>query len=122
MSHALALTLKRPHEAFNLPLPIGRRLGTIGKGTWVALMVFLTLACGGVYVYQVNQAAAKSYLLRDLESRRDRLQETVGALDTQVAELRSMKAMQERIKGLGYIPIENPQFLEVARNAYALAK
>jgi len=122
MSHAHALTLKRPHIALNLPLPIGRRLGTLGKGTWVALMAILTLVCSGAYVYQVNLGATKSYQLRNLETQRDRLQETVSSLETKIAEMRSMKTMQERIQGLGYIPIETPQFLDTARNAYALAK
>ena len=108
--------------SFQIPFSIGRRLGTLGKGSWVTMMAILTLLCGGAYVYQVNLGATKSYQLRNLETQRDRLLETVSSLETKIAEMRSMKTMQERIQGLGYIPIEAPQFLDTARNAYALAK
>ena len=114
--------MKRPQETLGLPVPFGRRLVSMGKGTWMVGLGLVTLLCGGIYIYEVSQAASKSFALRSLEKQRDRLQESVSALEARAAEMQSMRAMQERIQGMGYVPVENPEFIEYTRPSYALAK
>jgi len=122
MSHAHILTMKRPHEALGLPVPIGRRLTNLGKGSWVIFLGSLSVFCVGLYVFQISQTAAKGYALRDLEKQQEYLQESVSALEAQAAELQSMNALQERVKGLGYVPVQHMEYVDVNNHAYALAK
>ena len=122
MSNVYTLTLKHPYEALGLPIPIGRKLQEIGKGSWLVLMVCATIVCAAVYIFQISQTATKGYALRTYELERDRLSEQVSVLEGQIAEQQSMRALQERVAGLGYVPVQRLEFLDVNGKTYALAK
>lgn len=114
MSRTLAISLKRPHEQLGLPMPITRRLADVQSGTWMALLIGGIIACAGVYIYQVNAAASKSFELRQLEKKVERLQDSVSSLDYKITELRSIHSLETRIEGLGYVPATNVRYLEVS--------
>lgn len=113
MSRALAISLKRPHEQLGLPMPFARRLADIKNGTWMACMVVGVLVCVGLYVYQVNAAASKSFELRRLEKQVERLQDAVSSLDYKITELQSISSLDQRVQGMGYIPLTQVQYISV---------
>ena len=82
----------------------------------------LSVFCVGVYVYQVSLAAPKGYEMRNLEKQREVLEESVSALEAQVAAQQSMNALQDRVKGLGYVPVDRMEYIDVNGHAYAFAK
>ncbi len=112
MPRPFAISLKRPHEHLGLPVPMARRLADVDRGTWLALMIGLVVTALGVYIYQVNESAGKSFELRQLERKVDRLQDTVSALDYKATELTSIHALQGRVAGMGYVPLTNVHYLE----------
>ena len=112
MSRPLAISLKRPHEQFALPMPLARRLADIKSGTLLAVLVGAIIACMGVYIYQVTSQANKSFELRRLEKRVERLQDTVASLDYKVTELNSIHTLETQIQGLGYVPLTNVRYLQ----------
>ncbi len=119
MSRAFAISLKRPHEQLGLPMPMVRRLANVERGTWMALIIGGVMACIGMYVYQVNAAASKSFELRELEQQVERLKDTVGALDYKVTERTSIHALQGNVVGMGYIPLTQVRYLEAAKTPVA---
>lgn len=122
MSRPLAISLKRPHEQFALPVPFARRLADIQRGTWLAVMGGCLVACMAVYIYQVNTQASKSFELRRLEKRVERLQDTVASLDYKVTELNSIHALEQRIQGMGYVPLTNVRYLPSVAGQVAVRK
>lgn len=122
MSRTLAISLKRPHEQFDLPMPIARRMADIQNGTWITLMFTALITCVGMYIYQVNAAASKSFELRQLEKQVERLQDTVSSLDYQITELKSIHSLEERVRGLGYVPLNSVRYLSAPSGQVAARK
>lgn len=122
MNRAFVMTMKRSHETLGLPTPIGRKLSGLGKSTWVTLSICLTIAAAGLYIYQVNSAASKSFTVRDLEKQTERLRNDVMALENQSVKMQAMYSLQERVKPLGYVSIDRMEFLDVSHSSYALAQ
>ncbi len=112
MSRPLAISLKRPHEQFALPMPFARRLADVKRGTIFAAMIGCMAACMGVYIYQVTTQASQSFELRQLEKQVERLNDTVASLDYKVTELNSIHALETRIQGMGYVPLSNIRYLQ----------
>ncbi len=121
MNRSFSMTMKRPQEALQIPLPIGRRLGDFSKGAWFAVMASASVACIGVYMFQVNKAAGKGYELRTLDRKIETLKETVASLEDQSATLRSVHALETRVTGMGYVPVGRMEFID-AVHGYAMAK
>ncbi len=104
--------MKRPHETLGLPMPVGRRLGEHGKLFWLAFFAIGIGLSAGVYIFQVNMSASKAYALRSLEKQADRLEEAVSALESRVAELQTLKALEARIEGKGFVPVGEVEFIQ----------
>lgn len=121
MSRAFALSLKRPHEQLGLPMPVGRRLGEWGKTSSVAVVIGLTVLLASAYIYQVNRSATRSFELRALEKREAQLREQVASLENATIEMQSIHVLEERTRGLGYIPVSQIEMLNEADGQYALA-
>lgn len=123
MSHrSFALTLPRPHEAFGMPETMSRRIG-VGGLQWGIGMVIAggaTIACLVFYVFLVNAGASKSFTLRTLDRKVERLQETTSALEEQVVRLQAIQSIEERVKGLGYVPVDRYEYIDLPRVAYAM--
>ncbi len=122
MNRAFVMTMKRPHETLGIPVPVGRKLGEMGKSTWIAFMVCLTLAAGGLYIYQVNAAASKGFTVRKLEQQAQHLQDEVMALQDQSVKEQALDVLQEKVKSMGYVSVDHMDFVDVAGGSYALAK
>jgi hypothetical protein len=116
------MTLQRPHESLGIPVPMGRRLGEAGKRLWIGVFFVFLVACIGMYVFQVNASASKSYALHNLQRQSDRLKETVSVLENRVAEAQTMVAIEERMKGLGYVSTEQVSFIDVHGKQVSMVK
>ncbi|GEM_PF-1134950 len=112
MARTFAFTLKRPHEHLGLPMPVGRRLFEMSRETWLACMGTILLSLMGLYMYQVNTVANKSFRLRALEKRSERLQENISSLENRMEEKQSIRALEEQMSGLGYVPVARVEFLD----------
>ena len=109
----MILTMQRNPDALGMAVPIGRRIGEAGKRTWFVLIIAASMALAGVYFYQINAAATKTFALREQEKRLEHLRETVSSLETQAAKEQAMVTMEERIKGVGFVPNEHVEYLSV---------
>lgn len=112
MSRSLTISLKRPHEYLGLPMPMMRRFADRQNSTWIVFLLVALLACVAVYVYQVNAAASKSFELRLLEKRVERLQDTVASLHDHMTELKSIHSLEERIQGMGYVSMMHVRYID----------
>lgn len=110
-----------PHSpaAFGMPIPVGRRIGEAGKITWIILSVAVAMAMAGVYFYQINAAATKTFVLREQEKRLERLHETVSALEARAAKEQAMTALEERIKNAGFVAGDFVEYVSVESIAVA---
>lgn len=123
MSHrSFAFTLPRPHEAFGIPAGVSRRVGatSLQWGMGFLLLGGTTIACLIFYVFLVNAGASKSFTLRTLDRKVERLQETTSALEEQVVRLQAIQSVEERVKGLGYVPVDRYEYIDIPRPSYAL--
>ncbi len=121
MSRSYAMTMKRPHVTLGLPIPVGRKIGEAGKTGWMVFLGAATFACIVAYIFLVNASATKAYELRGYEKRLERLKETVSVLENQTAEMQSMHALEQQVKSLGYVPVEQIEFIDAPRG-FAMAK
>ena len=123
MSHrTFAFTLPRPHEAFAIPTPVMRKIGHDGlqRGLVVFLLGGATIACLVFYVFLVNTGASKSFTLRTLDKKMERLQESTSALEEQVVRLQAIQSLETRVMGMGYVPVDQYEYIEVTKNTFAL--
>ena len=116
------MTMKHSHQSLGIPMPIGKKLSGLGKSTWMTLAICLTIAAAGLYIYQVNSAATKSYTVRHLQKNVDQLTNDITSLEDQSVQLQSMHNLHARVAPLGYIPVDRVQFIDVSHNSYAMAK
>jgi hypothetical protein len=124
MSRSFAITLHRPHESFGFSLPLARRIGafSINQKWWTIFFCGLTLGCIGFYIFLVNAGAPKSFALQNLSRQLTRLQETTSALDDQLVELGSMSQIKARVEGLGYVPVDQVEYIDLTPAAVAMAR
>ena len=112
MSRSFVLSMKKPHEAFGLRVPISRRVAEDVQGRWLTILFSVCAFAGLVFsIISVNQSAAKTFAIRSLEHDRERLVEQVSDLESRIASTQSLQAMQDRVKGRGYVPIEQVVYL-----------
>ena len=121
MSRAYAIAMQRPRVELGLPLSAGKKVEAAAKRTWIMLMVVVTAACIGMYLYQVNRAASKGFTLRTLERQLDQLETTVAELENTAATMQSLSVVEARVRGLGYVPVDHMEFVDVPAG-YALAR
>lgn len=121
MSHVFAISLTKPHEAFGLAKPLGRRLPQ-GIVAWNLGLLSLTLVCSVAYVVQVNLASAKNYELRDQQKRIDQLKTETMNMQDKIVTLSSMQSLNARAEQLGFAPIDRLEFVSAAGKTTALAQ
>jgi hypothetical protein len=122
MTHAFTCTLQRPHETLGLPLSVGRRLSRFRYPAWFSVMMGFVLVCLGLYIYQINAAAAQGFALRNLEKQLDHLRVTVTDLENQSAKLQTLQHLQARMAEAGYVAVDRVEYVEAAKEGYALAR
>lgn len=73
---------------------------------------FLSLAVMSVffYVFQVNQVAASSFTIGQLEKQISKLQTDNRQIDVQVAEVQSIARLTTQLQTLGYVPIDHLEY------------
>ncbi len=119
MSRAYALAQPMP---FARTTHVGRRLEKVAKRSWAVGFLVLTAVIAGYYVYQMNATASKGYTLRQLQQRQEQLRMTVVTFENRVAQMQSLRTIEEKVAGLGYVPVDRMEFVDVGRSSYALAK
>ncbi|HVM90425.1 MAG TPA: hypothetical protein VMU11_00825 [Verrucomicrobiae bacterium] len=119
MSRGYAIPQTLP---FVLPTPVGRKIERVAKKSWAIGLFAATLALGCYHVYQMNVTASKGYTLKNLQIQLDQLNATVSDLDAKSAKMQSLATIQSRVQGLGYVPVGQMEFVDVAHSAYAFAK
>lgn len=121
MSHEFAMTMKQPHIALGLRQPIGRRLPQ-GVLAWNVGLLTLSIAMGCFYIVQVSFSMSKGYALRDVEKRVDGLKTETMTLQDKVATLSSMQALNARATELGFVPVDQVEYVTPSPAAVAVAK
>ncbi len=121
MSHAFAISLTKPHEAYGLPKSIGRRLPR-GIVAWNVALVAMTVCFAFAYVVQVNLASAKSYALRDTQQKVDALKAELMTMQDKIVTLSSMQSLNARAEQLGFGSIDRLEFVNPASKITALAR
>lgn len=119
MSHAFAISLTKPHEAYDLPRSIGRRLPR-GIVAWNTALLVMTICLSIAYVVQVNLSSAKSYALRDTQKRIDMLKSETLIMQDKIIGLSSMQSLNARAEQLGFAPIEQLEFVNTASKSVSM--
>lgn len=122
MSRSFATTLRQPHIALGLSLAPGRKLEKAARNAWVGVFLALSFFAMAISVFQTNKSTTKGYTLREQESRLEQLKASVAELEDHAAKSQSLATIEERVKGLGYVPVDRMEFLDVSRGSYAVAR
>jgi hypothetical protein len=120
MARSNITTLRQPHIALGLSLAPGRKLEKAARNAWVGVFLVLSFLTMAVHVYQMNKSATKGYTLREQEQRLEKLKATVAQLEDNAAKNQALRTIEERVKGLGYVPVDRMEFLDVSRGSYAV--
>jgi hypothetical protein len=73
-------------------------------------VILLLVAAGFLYIHQVTSSAVGGYDITSLERHVNALKEQEQQLELKAAELQSLKAIEERIRRLNFIPTEQMAF------------
>ncbi len=88
---------------------------------WFNIIVFImVLVVGLLYIFQVNHSVTKGYEIRDLETKIQDLRVETQDLEIKVAENRSMAAVDEKVKMLGMVRAETPDYVNAGPPTVAL--
>lgn len=119
---AYAIAYRQPQAALGLSMPAGKKIAKAAKASWAGAFLVLAAVCASAYVFQMNRAASKGYALRDLDNQVQSLSDQVTVLEDQAAKKQSLHTIEEEVKGLGYVAVDQMEFIDVGHNAYAVAK
>ena len=113
MSRTFVLSLQRPSATLGVSMTAGQRFAR-AQGKGIAYLCFLIgFVCLGFSIISVNTTAAKTFDIRKLERQSDSLTEQVSVLESQAAVLQSFASLQDRVQGMGYVPADQVQYLDV---------
>jgi len=88
-----------------------------------ALNVFLMVGIVGLfagYLAMNNQAAASGFAIKSMEKRIADLEEQRKRLDLEVLGRQSMGNVEERVKGLGFVPVKGVDYLTAVGGVVAV--
>jgi hypothetical protein len=122
MARSHVTVLRQPHLALGLSLAPGRKLEKAARNAWVGLFLVLAFFAMAINVFQMNKAATKGYALRDQEKQLEQLKATVSDLEDKAAKNQALYSIETRVQGLGYVPVDRMEFLDVTRGSYAVAR
>lgn len=109
--------MTRPHQRFGFKEHISKQLPK-GALAWALFVMVVWIGLAGLYVSQVTHAAPRSDRLQTLERQIVELERDVTAMEDSIARQSSMFALTERAKGLGFVEVQNPQFINPASHAF----
>ena len=84
------------------------------------LVLVATVAMFVGYLAMNNQAAANGFTIKSIEKKIADLEERKRQLDLDVLGRQSMSNVESQVKGLGYVPVENVDFLTAVGGAVAV--
>ncbi len=112
MSRSFVLSLKKPQETLGIAQPLSVKMLRGRHGLATLLLACLGFVCLVFSILSVNASASKAYTIRTLEKQAERLREQVSYLESQAALAQSYSSLQERVRDLGYIPVEQVNYIE----------
>jgi hypothetical protein len=59
----------------------------------------------------MNQSTQQGFALRGATMQKERLQETVSALERQMSQLQAVDAVSARVSSMGLVPIDHVQYV-----------
>ncbi|MDD4995572.1 MAG: hypothetical protein PHW53_03865 [Patescibacteria group bacterium] len=74
--------------------------------------MILVMIMGGFYLVQVNKVTTKGYKIRDLEKKIQAIEDSSRKVELEIAELQSLDSVEERVKTLGMVPVENVRYVK----------
>lgn len=114
--------MTRPHERFQLSMPLARQMAQHPYLGWYVGLWILIIAFGFTYLSFLITSSAKGFQMRDVEHRLERLQTDARALETQVATLSSIQHMSDQARAMGFVAVDRVESINVAGTSYALAR
>ena len=82
--------------------------------TFRASVIIFTFALGLLYLLQVNDTATKGYVIRDLESQVQALEERKASLEVYAARMQSLARIQKAIKGKDLVASKDIQYVSTS--------
>ena len=111
---------RRPSSlAARLPSSARVRVAVIRATSSRALLIGLLLLAIAWYVVAANAYVGASYALTAAEESRGALQEEVARLESQVMSSAMLEAVDAQARGLGFVPVDRPQYLAIPGDAVA---
>ncbi len=117
MSRTYAIAMTRPHQRFGFKEHISKQLPK-GALAWALPVMAVWMILAGIYVSQVTQATPRADSLHALERQITDLKRDIIALEDSVARQSSMYALTECAKDLGFVEMQNPQYINPASHAF----
>ena len=114
--------MHRPYEQLGLPTSFAKRLETAKPMLWLSVVGVCAIGCLGFYLYEVNKTSSKGFELRTLEKRLEQARASVLSYEDQAAQLQAVSSLQEKIGALGYVPVDQMEFIDPAASGVAVAK
>ncbi len=112
--------MHRPYEQLGLPTSFARRFETAKPALWLSIVGLCAVSCLGFYLYEVNETASKGFELRALEKRLERARASVLSYEDQAAQLQAVASLQEKIGALGYVPVDQMEFIDPVTGGVAM--
>ena len=84
-----------------------------------AVMVFIVLF-GVLYVLQTSSISAKGFAMSDLERQIQILENDNQKVEFEIATYRSMKSIEQRLKGMNLVTVDNAQYATLTGNSVAM--
>lgn len=84
-----------------------------------AIMVFIVFF-SILYVLQTSSISAKGFAMSDLEKQIQILENENQKVEFQIATHRSMKSIEERLKSMNLVVVDNAQYATLAGNALTM--
>lgn len=78
------------------------------------------IAFGVAYIWQVNEAATRGFAMRDLEREVKALQQDNDRMQMEVARLRSVASVSNRVQMLGLTKVQNIEYVSGGESVVAL--
>lgn len=114
------MSLKRPHETLGIPVPVGRRITSLGKNSWLVAIGCAIALSAGMYMYQINAAAKQGFTLRILQKTEGHLRDQVAELEDLSAKSQTIHTLKERVQTLGYVEAHDVVYVDANGNTVAM--
>jgi hypothetical protein len=84
------------------------------------LLLGCILIFGMLYLFKINTVSTQGFVISDLEGQIQGLERENKRLGVQIASRRSMKSLEERLKGMELVAVDNIQYVTPVGTTVAL--